>query len=122
MVEDAPEFVTLAGRRVPVVSVHDGEAGLLDNIGSILVPVRGGPHAELAMRLARDLGRRFGAQVVVLHVVPKGIGERAGRDRGQPARAGEARRRGAAAAIDWRELWDSTAEAPAADGRVTSAG
>ena len=44
---------------------------------SILVPVRGGPHAELAMRLARDLGKRFGAQVVVLHVVPKGIGERA---------------------------------------------
>src|SRR5206468_374087 len=49
----------------------------LDNISSILVPVRGGPHAELAMRLARDLGKRFGAQVVVLHVVPKGIGERA---------------------------------------------
>ena len=46
-------------------------------VGSILVPVRGGPHAELAMRLARDLGKRFGAQVVVMHVVPKGIGERA---------------------------------------------
>jgi glucosyl-3-phosphoglycerate synthase len=29
------------------------------------------------MRLARDLGKRFGAQVVVLHIVPKGIGERA---------------------------------------------
>ena len=49
----------------------------LDKVDSILVPVRGGPHAELAMRLARDLGKRFGAQVVVLHVVPKGIGERA---------------------------------------------
>jgi glucosyl-3-phosphoglycerate synthase len=49
----------------------------LDKVGSILVPVRGGPHAELAMRLARDLGKRFGAQVVVMHVVPKGIGERA---------------------------------------------
>ncbi|MEX2137220.1 MAG: glucosyl-3-phosphoglycerate synthase [Chloroflexota bacterium] len=49
----------------------------LDNVSSILVPVRGGPHAELAMRLARDLGKRFGAQVVVMHVVPKGIGERA---------------------------------------------
>jgi len=48
-------------------------------VSSILVPVRGGPHAELAMRLARDLGKRFGAQVVVLHVVPKGIGERAGK-------------------------------------------
>jgi pyruvate dehydrogenase E1 component len=27
---------TIAGRRVPVVSVHDGETGLLDNIGSIV--------------------------------------------------------------------------------------
>jgi glucosyl-3-phosphoglycerate synthase len=47
----------------------------VERVKSILVPVRGGPHAELAMRLARDLGKRFGAQVVVLHVVPKGIGE-----------------------------------------------
>ena len=30
------DLVTLAGRRVPVVSVHDGEAGLLDNIGSVI--------------------------------------------------------------------------------------
>jgi glucosyl-3-phosphoglycerate synthase len=49
----------------------------VDRVESILVPVRGGPHAELAMRLARDLGRRFGAQVAVLLVVPKGIGARA---------------------------------------------
>ncbi|HET7582073.1 MAG TPA: glucosyl-3-phosphoglycerate synthase [Candidatus Limnocylindria bacterium] len=49
----------------------------VERVESILVPVRGGPHAELAMRLARDLGRRFGAQVAVLHVVPKGIGARA---------------------------------------------
>ena len=42
-----------------------------------LVPVRGGPHAELAMRLARDLGKRFGAQEAVLHEVPKRAGERA---------------------------------------------
>lgn len=30
------DVVTVSGRRVPVVSVHDGEAGLLDNIGSII--------------------------------------------------------------------------------------
>src|SRR5690606_16523455 len=30
------ELVTLSGRRVPIVSVHDGEPGLLDNIGSIV--------------------------------------------------------------------------------------
>jgi len=49
----------------------------LDRVSSILVPVRGGPHAELAMRISRDLARRFGARMVVLHVVPKGVGERA---------------------------------------------
>ena len=49
----------------------------LDHVESILVPVRGGPHAELAMRIGRDLAKRFGAKVVVLHVVPKGIGARA---------------------------------------------
>jgi glucosyl-3-phosphoglycerate synthase len=48
-----------------------------EGVESILVPVRGGPHAELAMRISRDLAKRFGAKVVVLHVVPKGIGERA---------------------------------------------
>ena len=30
------DVVTLAGRRIPCVSVHDGEPGLLDNIGSIV--------------------------------------------------------------------------------------
>ncbi len=30
------DVVDLAGRRVPAVSVHDGEIGLLDNLGSIL--------------------------------------------------------------------------------------
>lgn len=30
------EVVTVAGRRIPAVSVHDGEIGLLDNIGSII--------------------------------------------------------------------------------------
>jgi nucleotide-binding universal stress UspA family protein len=49
----------------------------VEQVRSILVPVRGGPHAELAMRLARDLGKRFGAQVNVLHIVPKGVGQRA---------------------------------------------
>lgn len=30
------DVVTVAGKRIPVVSVHDGEAGLLDNLGSII--------------------------------------------------------------------------------------
>jgi pyruvate dehydrogenase E1 component len=30
------DAIDLAGRRIPIVSVHDGEEGLLDNIGSIV--------------------------------------------------------------------------------------
>ena len=32
----AGDAIDLAGRRVPIVSVHDGEIGLLDNLGSIV--------------------------------------------------------------------------------------
>jgi glucosyl-3-phosphoglycerate synthase len=45
----------------------------LGAVESILVPVRGGPNAELAVSLATDLARGFGAQLV-LHVVPPGGG------------------------------------------------
>ncbi len=47
------EFVTVAGRRVPIVSVADGEAGLLDNLGSI-VGVR---QESLAVRHHSKCGR-----------------------------------------------------------------
>lgn len=47
------EITTLSGRRVPCVSVHDGEPGLLDNIGSI-VGVR---HETLAVRKHSKCGR-----------------------------------------------------------------
>ena len=40
------DFVTVAGRRIPIVSVHDGEAGLLDNLGSIV----GTRHESLCVR------------------------------------------------------------------------
>ncbi|MFI5226201.1 MAG: universal stress protein, partial [Candidatus Limnocylindrales bacterium] len=42
-------------------------------IRRILVPVRGGPHAELALRFADALARRHGGEVIVLHLVPPGI-------------------------------------------------
>ncbi len=42
-------------------------------IGRVLVPVRGGPHAELAIRFADAIARRHDARVVVLHLVPPGI-------------------------------------------------
>jgi pyruvate dehydrogenase E1 component len=48
-----PELKTVAGRRIPMVSVHDGEPGLLDNIGSI-VGVR---HEALAVRKHSRCGR-----------------------------------------------------------------
>lgn len=40
------EAQTFSGRRVPIVSVHDGEPGLLDNLGSIV----GVKHEALAVR------------------------------------------------------------------------
>lgn len=49
----AAELKTVAGRRVPIISVHDGEPGLLDNIGS-LVGVR---HDSLAVRKHSRCGR-----------------------------------------------------------------
>src|ERR1051325_7611456 len=39
-------------------------------IRGILVPVRGAPHAELAVRYADSIARRTGATVTVLHFVP----------------------------------------------------
>ncbi|MDZ4677413.1 MAG: pyruvate dehydrogenase [Oligoflexia bacterium] len=47
------DVVTLAGRRVPCVSVHDGEPGLLDNIGSIV----GVKQESLAVRHHSKSGR-----------------------------------------------------------------
>lgn len=44
---------TLAGRRVPIVSVHDGEIGLLDNIGSLI----GVKQETLAVRKHSKCGR-----------------------------------------------------------------
>jgi glucosyl-3-phosphoglycerate synthase len=49
----------------------------LGEVRSILVSVRGGPNAELALSLATDLARGFGAELVVLHVVPPGGGDQA---------------------------------------------
>lgn len=47
------QLVTLGGRRIPVVSVHDGEPGLMDNIGSILGTIQ----KTLAVRKHSKCGR-----------------------------------------------------------------
>ena len=39
----------------------------------ILVPIRGGPHAELALRFADALARRTDGEVVALHLIPSGV-------------------------------------------------
>lgn len=49
----AGDLITVAGKRVPVVSVADGEAGLLDNIGSII----GVRQESLAVRKHSRCGR-----------------------------------------------------------------
>ncbi len=47
------ELITVSGRRIPIVSVHDGESGLLDNLGSI-VGVR---HIACSVRKHSKCGR-----------------------------------------------------------------
>jgi glucosyl-3-phosphoglycerate synthase len=42
-------------------------------VGRVLVPVRGGPHAELALRFADAIARHHGAELAVMHLVPPGI-------------------------------------------------
>ncbi len=44
-------------------------------IRRILVPVRGGPHAELALRFADALAHQHDAVVAVIHFVPAGVTE-----------------------------------------------
>lgn len=39
----------------------------------VVVPVRGGPHAELALRVADGIARKHDATLVALHIVPPGI-------------------------------------------------
>jgi glucosyl-3-phosphoglycerate synthase len=39
----------------------------------VVVPVRGGPHAELALRIADGIALRHEAALVALHIVPPGI-------------------------------------------------
>src|SRR5579862_6971102 len=39
----------------------------------VVVPIRGGPHAELALRFGDAIARRHEATLVALHIVPPGI-------------------------------------------------
>jgi glucosyl-3-phosphoglycerate synthase len=61
VVRDAPCNIAVVKQR-----------GIRD-VQRILTPVRGGPHAELALAYAAALGRYFEASVDVLHIVPPDI-------------------------------------------------
>jgi pyruvate dehydrogenase E1 component len=110
-VEEGAELVTLAGRRVPVVSVHDGEAGLLDNIGSLL----GVRQETLAVRKFSKCGRPdqvFAYQRIdarsVMEAVAKVLSETALEETQVSRRALEQLAgREAPVSSDWTELWDS---------------
>lgn len=102
------DAIDLAGRRVPIVSVHDGEIGLLDNLGSLVgVP-------QLAKAVVKFSKSGTPAHIFQYHGLHSaGIADACGQVlaqtaleqvqlhpdavawlRGQPAPAG-----------DWRELW-----------------
>ncbi|HEX2626749.1 MAG TPA: universal stress protein, partial [Candidatus Limnocylindrales bacterium] len=59
-------------RQLPCDIAVVKQRGVRD-IRRIVVPVRGGPHAELALHVAGALARRHEATVVALHIVPPGI-------------------------------------------------
>ncbi len=109
---DAPlgagDAIDLAGRRIPIVSVHDGEIGLLDNLGS-LVGVR-----QVARAVVKFSKSGTPAHVFRYHGLhAEGIAEACGqalaetaleRVRLHPAALPHLAQ-GSAEAPAWRELW-----------------
>ncbi|MDE0895818.1 MAG: pyruvate dehydrogenase, partial [Planctomycetota bacterium] len=105
------EMVSLAARRVPIVAVCDGEAGLVDNIGSIV----GVKQRTLAVRKFSKCGRP--SDVFALqNIDAAAIVEAAGRALSETAlenlqlsQSLLAQHAGRAAVQrqDWRELWQS---------------
>jgi len=107
---DEAGLVGLAGRRVPVVAVCDGEAGLLDNIGSIA----GVKQITLAVRKFSKCGRPdevYGMHHLdadsIVQACGKVLAETALEDvRVSPALAARLASPGTPATRrDWRELW-----------------
>jgi nucleotide-binding universal stress UspA family protein len=63
VVRDSPCDIAVVKQRGPVETKR------------VLVPIRGGPHAELALRFAGALAQRNDGEIVALHLVPRGIAE-----------------------------------------------
>ena len=108
-------LVSVAGRRVPIVAVCDGEAGLLDNVGSIL----GVKQVTLAVRRFSKCGRPdqiFAFQELdaesIVDACGRALSETAEETFRVSARALEqAAGRPAAPRRDWRELWPKAPDA-----------
>lgn len=106
------ELLTLSGRRIPIVSVHDGEPGLLDNIGSV-VGVR---QEALAVRKHSRSGRPV--DIYKFHNIDSGsVVEAAGKALADTALEGvKVSRRAlqeaaqqqtpAGSGANWKNLWD----------------
>jgi nucleotide-binding universal stress UspA family protein len=67
------DTIDAVARQAPCAIAVVKQRGL-DTVKRILVPVRGGPNAELALRYADALGRALDGEVVALHVLPPGAG------------------------------------------------
>lgn len=109
-VDHGAELLSIAGRRVPAVAVCDGEAGLLDNIGSV-VGVR---QKTLAVRRFAKCSRpdqAFAYQELdapaIVDAVGEVLSETAFEDLvvGQAALDAAAGRPSGSSRPDWRELW-----------------
>ncbi len=103
------DAIDLAGRRVPIVSVHDGEIGLLDNLGSVVgVP-------QLAKAVVKFSKSGTPAHIYRYHGldadgIAAACGEALARTalesvRLEPEAVAVLRAQADAPAGDWRELW-----------------
>ncbi|HED64202.1 MAG TPA: pyruvate dehydrogenase [Planctomycetes bacterium] len=105
------ESISLAGRRVPIVAVCDGEAGLLDNVGAVV----GVKQRTLAVRRFSKCGRpdevyRYQGldRDSIVEAAGRVLAETALENvRISPAALERLARSQAAPVQDWRELWPS---------------
>ena len=113
------DAIDLAGRRIPIVSVHDGEEGLLDNLGSVV----GTRQITMAVRKFSKCGTP--EQVYDYHGLgPDGIVEACGkalaetaleRVRLSPAALRALQRQNHGDRQPWQDLWPDPAQASNAE-------
>ncbi|MEX1024025.1 MAG: pyruvate dehydrogenase [Planctomycetota bacterium] len=122
--ESTGELISIAGRRVPIVAICDGEAGLLDNIGSIV----GVKQITLAVRKFSKSGRpdqvyRYQGldSESIVDAAGRALSETALEDLRVAPELLERLAGGGRQRPDWRELWKSNAGAGRENGRADNA-